>query len=455
MSPTERLNALEATFLGLESATVPFVIGSILRFDRRSELARLRATVEAALDGLPRYRQRRDRVPVLGHPIWIDDARFDIARHVLPSPAGIGDPEALAAQLLAHPLPPDRPPWQLWLVDGADGSSSVVAVVHHCLVDGVSGIHLLERVLSGVPRDSDPPRIARPAPDEPQARGRLLAREIRQRAASLARLARSARRRPPPVRAAIDLVWQGLHPASDIGLNPRHTASGRATASASIELDSLRRIRRAYGVTLNDVVLAAVAGALRRLLLRRGVDPSLARDVRAMVPVSTLRAGDDAVSGNRVALLLAQLPVDEPDPVRRLRRTAAITADLKGRSGQREAGELLVQLSDATTPAVLIATFRLALALRAFNLVITNIPGPPFPLYLRDARVDSITPFVNLWPHCALSIAVLSYDRRLFIGMQADRAVIGDLFPVADDLLAALAELAEPAPIASVVSTSR
>lgn len=447
MSPIERLSALDAAFLGLESETVPFVIGSVLRFDRRIELARLRAWVDAALDGLPRYRQRRDHLPVLRHPIWIDDDRFDVARHVLPSPAGTSDPQTLAAQLLARRLPPDRPPWQMWLVDGADGCSSIVAVVHHCLVDGVSGIHLLEHMLSGVAREAEPTRARRRAPDMPPARGRLVAREIRQRATSLARLARGIGRVAPLARAVADLLWQGLHPSSDIGLNPRHTGRAREIASVSAELDSLRRIRRAYGVTLNDVVLAAVAGALRQLLIRRGIDPRLASDVRAMVPVSTLHPGDDALSGNRVALLLARLPVDESDPVRRLRRTAAVTGDLKRHSGQREAGELMVQLSDATVPAVLTATFRLALRLRAFNLVVTNIPGPPFPLYLMDARVESITPFVNLWPHGALSIAVLSYGRRLFIGMQADRAVINDLRPVADDLVAALAELADRAPV--------
>jgi diacylglycerol O-acyltransferase / wax synthase len=444
MSPPARLSALDAAFLGLESKSVPFVIGSILRFDRPIELARLRAWVDGALDGLPRYRQKIARIPVLGHPIWVDDDTFAVERHVLAAAGETGrDAEEVATEVLAHGLPPDRPPWQLWLVDGADGKSSIVTAVHHSLVDGVSGVQLLERLLSGVPREGEPPGAHRPPPERPPPRYQLLAREIRQRARALAEVGAGLGRPSHVARAAVALVWRSLHPAVDIGLNPWHVGSTRSLAAATVDLDSLRRIRRAHGVTLNDVVLAAVTGALRQLLVQRGIDPDLARDVRAMVPVSTLRAGEQAVSGNRVALLLTPLPVDEPDPLRRLRRVAIATRELKQQSGQREAGELMVQLSDATTPGLLTATFRAALAMRAFNLVVTNIPGPPFPLYLMDARLDSITPFVNLWPHGALGIAVLSYQGRLSIGLQADRAIVADLRPFARELVRAFTALEE------------
>ncbi|HEU5055895.1 MAG TPA: wax ester/triacylglycerol synthase family O-acyltransferase [Kofleriaceae bacterium] len=442
MSPPERLSALDAAFIGLESRTVPFVIGSIFRYDRRIDLARLRAYVDAALDHLPRYRQRIRRLPILGHPVWIDHADFAIAEHVRAVPDAAGrEPEEVAAELLGHGLPPGRPPWQIWLMDGADGKSAIISVFHHSLVDGVSGVVLLERLLRGVPDASEPPPPRRPPADRPPPAHRLLAAELRHRARAIAHVGAGLGRPAHLLRAVADLLWRGLHPASDIGLNPRRIGSRRVIASTSLELDSLRRIRRAHGVTLNDVVLAAVTGGLRQLLAARGVDPAGAHDVRAMVPVSTMRPGEDAVSGNRVVLFLAGLPVDEPDPVERLRRVAAATGELKQRSGHREAGEVIVQLSDATSPALLTGTFRLTLALRAFNVIVTNIPGPPFPLFLMDARLESLTPIVNLWPHDGLAIAVMSYAGRMYLGLQADRALIADLGPLARAIVSSVAEL--------------
>lgn len=459
MSPPERLSALDAAFIRLESKTVPFAIGSIFRYDRRIDLARLRAYVDAALDGLPRYRQRIGRLPIIGHPIWIDDRDFAVARHVLMVPDAAGrEPEEVAAGLLAHGLPLDRPPWQLWLLDGADGKSTIISVFHHALVDGVSGVLLLERLLRGAPDASEPPPPRRPGPEARPPAHRLLAGELRHRVRTLAHVGAGLGRPAHLVRAVADLLWRSLHPATDIGLNPRRLGPERVIASASVDLDSLRRIRRAHNVTLNDVVLAAVAGGLRQLLLARGIDPASARDVRAMVPVSTLRPGEDALSGNRVVLFLAALAVDEPDPVERLRRIATATSELKNRSGQREAGEVLVRLSDATTPALLTNTFRVTLALRAFNVIVTNIPGPPFPLFLMDARLESLTPIVNLWPHDGLAIAVMSYAGRMYVGLQADRAVIADLRPLARDILSSVAELearcppAGPAPRAPSAS---
>jgi WS/DGAT/MGAT family acyltransferase len=442
MSPPERLSALDAAFIALESRTIPFVIGSIIRFDRRVDLARLRAHVDAALDHLPRYRQRVGRLPVLRHPIWIDDADFAIARHVLAVPDAAGcEPEEVAAELCARCLPPDRPPWQIWLMDCADGKSAIISVIHHSLVDGVSGVLLLERLLRGVPDASEPAVSRRPPPDPAPPPFRLLAGELAHRARALAHVGAGLGRPAHLVRAVADLLWRGVHPASDVGLNPHRLGRHRVIASASVDLESLRRIRRAHGVTLNDVVLAAASSGLRQLLAARGVDPASARDVRAMVPVSTLRPGEDAISGNRVVLFLADLAVDEPDPVRRLKRIAAATSELKQRSGQREAGEVVTRLSDAITPTLLSSTFRISLALRAFNVVVTNIPGPPFPLFLMDARLEAITPIVNLWPHGGLAIAVMSYAGRMYIGLHADRALVADLGPLARNIVSAVAEL--------------
>lgn len=449
MGSTGRLNALDAAFLDIESANVPFVVASIMRYDRHIELARLRAFVDAALDGLPRYRQRLDRVPLLHHPVWVDDLEFAVDRHVHPVPPEIsaegGGLEEVAAALLSRDLPADRPPWQFWLADAGGGKSAVIAAVHHSLVDGVAGVHLLERMLRAVPDAGQPRPASRPPPAPPPSGRRLLVEELRSRARNARQIGRGLSGPADVAREVGDLLWKGLHPASDIGLNPRRSSRSRAVASCDLELEALKQVRRRFGVTLNDVVLAVSAGALRHLLARRGVDFARARDVRAMVPVSTLARGDEAVSGNRVALLLAPLPVDEPDPVERLRRIAAATRELKEKSGQREAGEFLFRLSDSTTPALLAGTMKLSLALRGFNVVVTNIPGPPFQLYLMDARLESITPLVNVWPHSALGIAVMSYAGRLAVGLQADSAILADLKPLARDVLSSMAELEQAA----------
>jgi WS/DGAT/MGAT family acyltransferase len=383
MGRPQQLSSLDAAFLALESERVPFVIGSVLRFDRRIDLARLRAYVDAALDGLPRYRQRLARVPLLGYRTWIDDETFAIERHVHAVPtAGARDVMQVAAELLSRGLPRDHPPWQLWVMDIGGEQSAIIAIVHHSLVDGVAGVQLLQHLLRGAPDENLPARHGGSRGRRPTGY-QMVAAEIRRRAQSLREIGKGFSVPPAHLgRAIAGLLWQGLHPASDIGLNPRRTGRERTIATCALDLASVKQVRTAFGVTVNDVVLAVTAGALRGFLLRRGTDLSDSHDVRAMVPVSTLRRGESATSGNRVALLLAPLPVDEPDPVRRLRRVATATRALKENSGQREAGELMVRLSDATIPALLSGVLRLALSRRAFNVVITNIPGPPFTLYL-------------------------------------------------------------------------
>jgi len=443
MIATDRLSALDAAFIALESERVPFAIGSILTFDRALDLDRLRAHVDAALDHLPRYRQRLARVPVLRHPVWVDDSDFRIDRHVqaVPDEWAALSIEDAAARLLTRGLPREHPPWQLWLSGGPGRRSAVIAVVHHALVDGISGVRLLEHLLSGVANEQVAARAPR-APGRPPSGAALLGAELRHRARGLRRLGDHLPRDPRDVaRALVDLVADGLHPASDAGINPRQTSRARVLASWTVELAAMREVRQAFGATVNDIVLATIAGALRRFVARDGADPAALGDLRAMVPTSTSRPGDQAVSGNQVVLLLTHLAIDEADPVRRLTRTVEVTRALKDASRQAAAGELLLALSDVTTPALLSGVLRLALWRRAFNLVITNVPGPPFPLYLLGARLERIVPIVNLWPHGGVAIAVISYQGTLSWGVHADRALIADLAPFVHDLAESFDEL--------------
>ena len=416
MSSSQPLSALEAAFVGLESHDVPFVHASILEFERPIPLAAFRAHVAAALAEVPRYRQRIARGR-LGTARWVDDEDYRIDHQIhaaaVPAPGGTRELEALTAELLATDLPAGHPPWRLWTVDGlAGGRGAVIAVFHHALIDGVAGFRLLEHVLgAGRPVDAPPAASTRSA-----------------KLAGLRRLVAW-----PTVRALARLLRDGLRPASQLGLNPRHTGGARVVASHTVELAAVKTIERAFSATNNDVVLASVAGALRRFLSRRGVDPSLQRDARAMVPVNRHARGERAAAGNRVVLLLAPLPIHEADPVACLHQVSRATRQLKG-DQTAEGGDLLVALGDATTPAVLVGALWLALRMRGFNVLVTNIPGPRVPLSLLGVRLTRIVPIANLWPRQAIAIAVASYAGALTFGLQADRSVVPELAELRDDL---------------------
>ena len=421
MSAAHRLLALESAFVGLESKDVPFVFASILELDRPIAVDALRRHVDAAFATVPRYRQRLDHA----RRTWVDtDFRIEhqVRFATVAQPGGRAELEALAARLLSTELPPDYPPWQLWTVGGLEGGrGALIALVHHSLVDGIAGFRLLEYLLGAGP--SEPaPEVA--THDKLRALRQLVSwNNIR----SLARLLRD-----------------GLRPASPLGLNPRHTGPVREVASHTVALDAVKSIQHTFDATNNDVVLAVVALTLRQFVKRRGLDPDHLRDVRAMVPVGRHIDEEHATHGNRVALMLVQLPVHEGNPVECLRRIAATTRKLKAEHIVG-GGDLLVALGDATTPAVLLNVLRIALWMRTFNVLVTNVPGPTTPLSLLGARLVRITPIVNLWPYQALAIAVASYAGTMTFGLQVDRAVIADIGPVRDDLVAAFDALRDAA----------
>ena len=425
------MTALESAFLGLGSREVPFVYECILDFEREIPLDALRARVGEALADLRRYHQRIERGR-LGRAAWVDDEHFRIARHVheatAAAPGGMREVEQLAAQLFATDLPAGHPPWRLWTVRGlAGGRGAVIAAVHHSLVDGIAGLRLLEHILGAAPRGQPPAR----------------ARARRGKLAGVRSLL--ARRN---LRSLWKLLRDGLAPASQVGLNPRRVGRERAVASLTVEHADIQAIEREHGVTHNDVVLAAVSGALQRFLRRRGIDPRHLDDVRAMVPVGRQR---DRVrdSGNQVVLLLVRLPVRATGPLDRLHAVTHATGKLKS-SRLASGGDLLVALSEVVTPALLTGVLRSALRLRGFNLIVTNVPGPKEPLSLFGTRLARIIPIVNLWPHQSLGIAVATYAGKVSIGLHSDRAVIAEreLLELRDDLADELEALRALSPAA-------
>lgn len=448
MPSPQRLTALDATFLALSTPEVPFVVGCVLLLDRPPSYSVLATRIDELLDTLPRYRQRISRAPMFGSLAWIDDEEFSLFRHLgvlrVPAPGGERELDATVASVLTTTLPEMHPPWRVWMVEGlAGGQGALVAIVHHALVDGVAGVELLERILGIAPAIAVHPRgrsveHGASGPLFTRIRQRVVA-DLRGRVAAWRKLANDP---APRHHLAVlgDLLWRGLHPASDLRLDGRSISSERSFAMVAIPLDDARTIKRACDVTINDVLLATVAGALRRQVVRAGHDPGQLDDARALVPVNRHARDEHATSGNRVALLMTELALDASDPRTRLQRIAATTRTLKQRD-MAGAGDLLVALSDLTWSGLLANVFRLALWRRAFNLIITNIPGPPMPLYLLDARVTRIAPIVNLWPHMPIAIAIGSYAGTLTFTINADRAAIADLAPFVEDLEASFAEL--------------
>ena len=410
----ERVGALETTFLGLETPTVSFVYAGIIELDRAIDVDALRARVETVLDAIPRYRhrivQRRFR-----RPRWEDDRDFSIAHHVreacVGQPDGPRDLEELVGDLLGTEVPREHSPWVVWTVRGLPGGrGALIALVHHALGDGLAGLRLLDQLFGAAP--------AQTATSRPRPRLRDLMSW------------RNAR-------ALVKLLRAGLQPGPDIGLNPRVVARERLFASHAVPLADVRAIQSASDTTINDVLLAAIAGALRRYVERHGHRPP--PGVRAMVPVGRHARAEGATIGNRVALALAPLPLDEADPRARIAR---IHAGMHQARRTVDGGELLVAAADLLGPTVLTATFRTALRLRAYNTIVTNVPGPTSERSLLGARVTAITPIVNLWPHEALGFAATSYAGTLHIGIHADRVHVPDLAALRDDLAAAFHELA-------------
>jgi len=444
----DRLTALDASFLDLESASVHMHVGSVgiydpgplLTPDGQIDFDTILEVVGSGLKRMPRFRQRLERTPVTGHPVWVDDEHFNLVYHVrhtaLPAPGDARRLKRLVGRVMSQKLDRAKPMWELWFVEGLEGGHiAVISKIHHCLIDGISGVDAL-----GAFMGKDPGHrievgqhhwLPRPAPGPL----RLLADEVWRRASVPAR--------------AVSALTRALGDPGEALEHAAHAASGfvgalgSAARSASptpfnvpigphrrfdwthLDLDVVREIRTKLGGTVNDIVLACVAGATHHYLRERGVELS-GIDFRALVPVSTRHEDQRGKLGNRVSMLVASLPVEERDPGKRLARIVEETTKLKS-SGQIEGSEALEEISDWTSSALLTSMTRLAGARRAANLVVTNVPGPQFPIFLNGARMLASYPLVPLFENNALGIALFSYDGRIFWGFNADWDALADL----------------------------
>jgi WS/DGAT/MGAT family acyltransferase len=434
----DRLTAADEVFLDLEGPATHMHVGCVCLYDLAPlqtaegglDLARVIRQTEAALPCVPRFRQRLSVIPLFGRPVWVDDEHFNLRYHLrhtaLPRPGDLRQLKRLAARILSQQLDRTRPLWEMWFVEGLDGGRfAVVTKVHHCMLDGVAGADLLAALMAVDPEKTEgvaPRWRPRPHPSGLE----LLADELGRRAALL----------PAAVRAGRDLLVRPrrtLHAATDVARGLAELAGVTPVSPSSInvpigpqrrfdwtrvDLAAMRGIGHRLGGTVNDVALATVTAALRTFWRQQG-QPVDTMDCRALVSVSLRSADERGTLGNRVATLLAGLPMDETDPGRRLQRVAETMRAAKA-SHQVLGTEVVEELSDWTFASLLVGFARLALRNHSYTIDVTNVPGPSGPMYLLGAELREIYALTPLVDDQALALALFSYNGGMHWGFNAD-----------------------------------
>lgn len=459
-SHLDRLTAIDASFLSNESDSTHMHIGAVLIFEGPPpKYDDFVDHVESRLPYVPRYRQKLVYPPLdAGRPLWADDASFNLSFHMrhtaLPSPGDDKELIALANRVFSQGLDRTRPLWEMWLVQElADDRFAVLIKSHHAMIDGVSGVDI-GTVIFDVTPDAEPivqeeewnphtepssiellRRSAGELAGTPVSLGERLVNAVRHPESVVDRLGDQAEGLAEVARAFAD-------PAPEVPLNTE-IGPHRRIAWARADLEDFKKVKDSFSTTVNDVVLAIVAGSVREWLFARGV-PTDELELRAMVPVSVRGEDERGHLGNRLATMRAPLPVYEQDPVARLEIVTAAMDGLK-QSKQALGAETIARLNDFAPPTLLAQAARLTFSTRLFNLLVTNVPGPQIPLYMLGRRLQEAFPMAFLAKNHALAIGVMSYDGQVNIGLLGDYDAMPDISLIAEGLNASLQELLEAA----------
>jgi diacylglycerol O-acyltransferase len=461
----QRLSAQDSSFVKFEGEGTHVHVTAIALFDAMPSAAaggatqgldieRVRAHVESRLHLIPGYRRRLAFTPIQGHPIWVDDHAFDVSFHVrqaaIPSPSGAEQLRDLAGHLVSQPLDMQRPPWELWFLEGlADGGFAMVAKVHHCMVDGVSGVGVLNALLSPLPDTEIAPGPRwkpRPQPgvldflsDGIAETANLSLSTIRTLGSGLLRPLESAGALLDTAAMGWSSLRAGLTPPAELPLNDE-IGRQRRIDWRTLDLNEVRDVRKRMDGSMNDVVLAVVAGGLRTFLRRRRVKLS-GLDVRIVVPVDT-RSGDEGDDlGNKVSAWFLSLPVGERHPRRRFERIREQTLELK-RTGAEGGVDAFLEFADwAGSTRLTFWGVKFANWIRPYNLIVTNVHGPQVQLYLLGSHMRELHAQVPLFRNQGLSVAAMSYLGKLNLGITADRDLVPDFMHFGDALEEAFAEL--------------
>jgi len=441
----ERLSAQDSTFLLGERPASHMHVTGVEIFESgplRTEgggidFDLIRRGVGALLHRVQRYRQKLQWTPLFDHPVWVDAPDFNIDYHMrhasLPRPGGIDQLKRMSARIMSQQLDRARPLWELWVVEGLQGDRfATISKMHHCMIDGSSGVDLAQILLSPSPEyqiSEAPPFMPRPAP----TRGELLRDELLRRASLPLRALRGYREFRHETRdlsaelhmrarAVGELLGWAIQPASETPING-DTTPHRRFDWLSMSLADVKSVRKAAGCSVNDVILTTVSGAVREYMKLRNTDPA-ELDFRVSAPVSVRREEERGKLGNRVSSWILQLPLGESDPVERLHVIHGTTQRLK-QSKQALGVEMMMQIAEWTPPVLLSLGSQAASG--PINSIVTNVPGPQFPLYMFGARLLEMYPVAPLLAGMGLAIALFSYDGSIFWGFNADYALVPDL----------------------------
>jgi diacylglycerol O-acyltransferase len=469
MANPNRLSALDSTFLHLEDdSTAHMHVASVMVFEGKAPTPQeLVDHILSRLHLVPRYRQRLAYVPLgQGRPVWTDDPHFNPRYHIrhtaLPRPADDAALKQLAGRLFSQRLDRSKPLWEFWLVQHMSGGRfALIAKAHHALVDGISGVDITTVLFDTTPGGDGPstspramPWTARPLPGS----AKLLGEALLERTTVPGEMTRGARALLRAPRRAATQMKDGLASIGATALAGINAPAPPSPFNVDIgphrrysfhdgNLAQFKAIKDALGGTLNDVVLASVSLALGRYLRGQGHDTE-GLVLKAMVPVSVRADSDRGALGNQVAAMWAPLPVGIEDPAECLAQINREMESLK-ESGQAVGAQALVNLAGFAPPTILSQAARLQARQRFFNLVVTNVPGPQFPLYLLGHRMQVLYPVVPLARRQALGIAVMSYDGHLGFGLLGDYDALPDLEQIESDLRTAIASLARAAGVPS------
>ena len=470
----QQLSGLDAAFLAMETSSVFGHVGSVCVLDPSTSpepltLERLTRLIEARLHLIPPFRRRLVDVPLgLDQPYWIEDPDFDIEYHVrelaLPEPGDDRQLAEQAARLHARALDRRRPLWELYLIHGLEGGrKAVYTKVHHAAIDGVSGNDILAAVLDLSPEGREDGDIPAWECDKQPGAVSMLARSalsLTSQPIRAARMSYGLLRSLPglatsPARPRLPVIDRVLKRDANVVLSSaglrapatpfnKSVSPHRRWAFVSLPLDDVKAVKNAHGTTVNDVVMALSAGALRRWLLDHKALP--AAPLVAGVPVSVRTEDQKGTGGNRVSSMIAPIPTNMEDPVQRLRACSEAMRAAKQQHGALPA-DMLADVAQFAMPALAGQAARLAARLRlvervsAFNLIISNVPGPNIPLYYAGAKLLAYYPLSAIADGQGLNITVMSYGGELHFGLIADRDLVPDLDRMASYLADELAAL--------------
>ena len=453
----DRLTALDASFLEQEGPTSHMHVGAVAMFENPvPNFDEFLDTIRGRLHLVPRYRQKLSLPPLrTGRPVWVDDPSFNIEYHVrrtaLPPPGSEEQLLLLTSRIFSQQLDRSKPLWEMWIIEGLeDDRWALINKTHHAMIDGVSGVDLATVIFDLSPEGTvveHPPEPWMPAPEPGDAdllaSGALgIARTAIDSVKSVTKMVSSPAAVFDGLRDGIEgvgeVAWAGINAAPATPLNVE-IGPHRRFRVVQAQLEDFKQIKNALGGTVNDAVLTVVSGALRTWLHSRGVRTE-GLELRALVPVSIRPKDAHHEFGNQIAAMRGPLPVYIDDPIARLGMVRQSMDGLK-ESKQALGAEVISEAQNFAPPTLLAQASRLNFSTRLFNLIVTNVPGPQFPLYVGGSRLLSIAPVAFLPRNHALAIAIMSYDGGLSFGLLGDYDQMADLDVLADALQDSIDEL--------------